>query len=402
MLLVYDGKCSICRTLAYKIHFLTDKRVEIQSLHSPEAQEALGRFYPDGWEQDFYLIKNGSCRKGVRALPRLARSLGFKRTASLLAEYGSYRLAPRHCGEGNGEARRNFLKVAAASPLLLGLSKLRLDDPFESPPDGFSVLVAEVESLASGELRAKAYRCTNCNRVAEKAAGLAPGSTARLLDNVTLSEDSLPGFTRKSEGLANFMVKRVRYERDLPDVGTSQRTVHSVLLDNPQYNIAINVGQGETTMLAGMARHDLPAASLDYVVFRSALESDVVTHLRAYREGVLALAKLHRREGRVALSRVYQKIAEGMGELPERFAAAVSERLVPVSNELVITSIPEALRFVQKPQHLRATGKAACDCSCSCSVCCGCGCSLGLCIEIISPCGCDCCIACGCGCGCCL
>ncbi len=407
MLVLYDSKCSICRSLAYKIHFLTEKNVEIQSLYSPEAEAMLGRFYPNGWKHDFYVVHNGTCRKGLRALPGLMRSVGLKRMASLAAEYGSYKLAPKACGPANGdvvESKRRLLKIAALSPLVYGFSKVRLEEPFaQGPAEGFAVNVAEVTRDETG-FRAKAYRCTHCNRAAVEEKGLPPGASTRLLGSDTLAEDALAGFAAKAQGLANFMIRRVEYEREMPEGGErkrEQRTVHSAVLDHPLYNLAVNVGQGRTTMLAGMARHDLPLALLDYVIFRPAEEEDAVTHLAAYQTGIRQLAKLHRREGRQPLARVYDEMAEGFGVLGERFDAAVSERLVPAKNEIVITSMPEMLRFVQKPSHLQHAEKA-CDCSCSCNFCCGCGCSLGFCLEPVSPCGCDCCLACGCGCGCCL
>ncbi|HYG64441.1 MAG TPA: hypothetical protein VEL74_17820 [Thermoanaerobaculia bacterium] len=415
MLLLYDSKCSICRSLAYKIHFLTESNVEIESLHSPNAETVLSRFYPQGWQHDFYVVHNGTCRKGLRALPSLMRSVGLKRMASLVSEYGSYKLAPKACGatdaNGNGDGvvapKRNFLKLAAMTPVAYGLSHLRLENPFEErdrPKLDLSVHVAEVEMTGPGEFRVKAYRCDNCGRVPAPDKGLPAGASKRLLDQVMLAEDSIDGFAQKGLGTANFKVQRIEYEREMPENGSlsrEKRLVHAALLDHPEYNLSVNIGQGRTTMLAGMARHDLPLPMLDYLIFRPDTEEDVVTHLAAYRSGLLELAKLHGRQGRQALARVYREMAQGFMVMSRRFDAAVPERLLPAKNEIVVTSVPELLRFVQKPPDLQHSEKA-CDCSCSCNVCCGCGCSFGVCIEFVSPCGCDCCLACGCGCGCCL
>ncbi|HKV10486.1 MAG TPA: hypothetical protein VJ725_20260 [Thermoanaerobaculia bacterium] len=409
MLLFYDSKCSICRTLAYKIHFLTEKNVEIQSLYSSEAEEALSRHYPNGWEHDFYIVHNGTCRKGLRALPSLMRSLGLKRMASLVAEYGSYKLSPKTCNHANGngvvQPKRNFLKLAAMTPLIYGFSRVRLDNPLEgeTPLQGFGVHVAEVEKVG-GELRARAYLCTDCQRTPVEEKGLPPGAAKRLLDRTVIAQDSINGYAAKAQGLANFKVERIEYERDLPRNGvlvTERRLIHSAMLDHPRYNLSVNVSETGERMLAGMARHDLPIPTLDYVIFRPDVEEDAATHLAAYQVGLRELAKLHRKAGRQALARVYAEMAEGFAELTKRFDGA--QGLWPLENEIVVTSMPELMRFVQRPEHLQKVDKAAgCNCSCSCATCCGCGCSIGICVEPFSPCGCDCCVSCGCGCGCCL
>ncbi|HEX9492792.1 MAG TPA: hypothetical protein VGA33_05990, partial [Thermoanaerobaculia bacterium] len=69
--LLYDAKCQICRNLALKLQYNARKPVEIIALSDPEAAKMLERFYPDGWKHDFYLVQNGSCRKGLGALPKL-------------------------------------------------------------------------------------------------------------------------------------------------------------------------------------------------------------------------------------------------------------------------------------------------------------------------------------------
>ena len=75
MLLLYDAKCPVCRNLAQRIHFVTEKKVEIRSLSTPEAHTVLEKFYPEGWPHDFYVVENGSCKRGVRALPKLLKSV---------------------------------------------------------------------------------------------------------------------------------------------------------------------------------------------------------------------------------------------------------------------------------------------------------------------------------------
>lgn len=410
MLLLYDAKCPVCRTLAQRIHFVTEKKVEIRSLSTPEAHTVLEKFYPEGWPHDFYVVENGSCKRGVRALPRLLKSVGVKHMAGLLAEFGQYKLAPRTCAQGNGEAaqvsKRNMLKLAALSPLLYGFSKVKGEDPFEKPIDGFLVNVAEVEKLGLNEFQAHAYRCKNCQRLPKKLTGAPPHSEIHMIEDTVLAEGAVPKLAAKAGGAA-FKVKRIQFQRESEDhgkVSTVARSLYTALLDHPRFGIAMNFGQSEVTSLAAMANHDLPAAVLDWVVFRTEAD-DAAAHFAAYAEGVRALARLHDREGRPELSDVYLQMADGFAEMPARFERAVGTSVVPLRNELVITSMPEALRFVQFPPNLKRAdlnaAAAGCDCSCSCNVCCGCGCGLGICFTPF-PCFCDCCISCGCGCGCCL
>jgi hypothetical protein len=410
MLLLYDAKCSLCRTLAQKIHFVTEKKVEILSLSAPKAATVLEKFYPEGWPHDFYVVENGSCRRGVRALPKLLRSVGVKHMAGILSEFGQYKLSPRSCAQGNGDtaqiSKRNMLKLAALSPLLYGFSKVKGEDPFEKPLDGFLVNVAEVEKHGVDEFRAHAYRCENCQRIPKKLAGAAPRSQMHMIEDSVLAEDAVQRLATKAGG-ASFKVKRIQFARETEGNGKTSRVVrslHTALLDHPRFGISMNFGQSEVTSLAAMATHDLPATVLDWVVFRTEAE-DASAHFAAYAEGVRALAQLHDRKGRTELSDVYLQIAEGFAEMPARFEKVVGSNLAPLRNELIITSMPEALRFVQFPPDLkRADLKAAaagCDCSCSCNACCACGCGLGICLTPF-PCFCDCCISCGCGCGCCL
>src|SRR4051812_30530729 len=163
MILFYDSKCQICRKLAQKIYFSSQQAVEIKPLASEEARQTLDRFYPDGWAHDFYVVHDGTCTKGLPALPKLARAVGLRRMTSLLGEYASYQLSPRTCGPAEVQtSKRNFIKYAAMTPLLAGFSKLAAAAPLmdaHSEGNGFLVHVAEVHGDDTGAFQPKVYRC---------------------------------------------------------------------------------------------------------------------------------------------------------------------------------------------------------------------------------------------------
>lgn len=414
MLLVYDSKCGICRNLAQKFHVLSDRRIEIQPLSSPEAHRVLAEFYPDGWTHDFYVVRDGKCRKGVRALPRLAKGVGVRNMAALMAEYASFKLAAAPNGNGAQRSKRDLLKFAALSPLLLAFSKPGSSGggPAEDSQAGrLNVHVAEVEGLGAGQFEVRAYRCDDCLRKPQKFEGVPKGSAVHPIEDRTLGKSAVSGLELLKGQTASYKIKRVSYERESVRGGAVSRdvkTIHSSMLEHSRYNVVLSFGQGFRTTAAGMAQHDLPIPAFDYVVFKGDSPRDAVEHFAAYAAGVRELARLHEQDGRGELARVYRDMARGLEISGERFEKEVGRSIVPEKNELVVTSMPELMKFVEKPAHLRATAKAAeveeggCDCNCSCGLCCGCGCSLGLCLEPVSPCGCDCCLACGCGCGCCL
>lgn len=409
MLLLYDGKCTVCRNLAQKIHFMSEREVEIRALSTPEAQQVLDDHYPDGWEHDFYVVDDGTARRGARALTRLTGALGVKNMTSVLAEFGYMKLAPKAQASCSGveRSKRNALKVAALSPLLLGFSKLRTDGPFTGDDGvGFSVNVAEVDKLGYGEFRARAYNCPECVGQPKAMQGLSQGAEAHMIEDRMLSDRPFPALAARGD-TPTLKVKRVKFEKTTPQNGSLVRSVRSgytSLFDHPRYGMALNFGRrDDVTSLAGMVHHDLPYTEVDWVVFKTDID-DAASHFRAYAEGLRSLAGLHRRKGQTDMAALYRQMAEALGTLAEPFTDIVGEPLLTNTNELLVTSMPEALRFVSLPAGLKAdaaVAAAGCDCSCSCNVCCACGCGIGICITNI-PCFCDCCISCGCGCGCCL
>lgn len=408
MLLLYDSKCNLCRGLAYKIHFLTDSRVQIVPLSSPEAHEVLGRFYPDGWPHDFHIVHNDTCRRGIRALPALLGLLGARRTVSVMAEYGHLQLSkamPRTCGKEALEgipSKRAFLKLAALSPLLYGFSRFRGEDPVESAQgataNGFRVNVAEVER--DGDRWAvRAYECDNCKRRRPfKGRRVMTGMSAHLIENATLAEQTLPRLALNGSATPLLKIKRVETERQSGNGASTRQTVHAGLLDHPLYGLSVSAGNSPKASVAALARHDVPLPVLDFVIFRTEGD-DSDGYFAAYARGVEELERMHASQGQRELVQVYREIRKGLLSLQGPFRDAVGGSLLPSRNELLLTSMPDALKFYHSP--IRANAEAGpCDCSCSCATCCGCGCTLGICVSPL-PCDCDCCIGCGCGCGCC-
>jgi hypothetical protein len=407
-LLLYDSKCSLCRSLAYKIHFFAENGVQIVPLSSPEAHEVLNRFYPDGWPHDFYVVQNDTCRRGVRALPALFGLLGPRRTAAIMAEYGYLQLSkakPQTCGNAALEgipSKRNFLKLAALSPLLYGFSRFRGEDPIESPRGGlikgFQVNVAEVERNGD-KFSVRAYECDNCKRrEAFKGRKVMTGMSAHLIENATLREQAVPHLAVNGSAVPHLKVKRVETETQSSSGASKRQTVYAGLLDHPSYGLSVSAGDTQKSSVAAMARHDVPLPVLDFVIFRTEGD-DSDGYFAAYARGVEELERLHAGQGRREMVQAYREIRKGLLSLQGPFRDAVGGSLLPTRNELLLTSMPEALKFYRSP--VRANAEAGpCDCSCSCATCCGCGCTLGVCISPL-PCDCDCCIGCGCGCGCC-
>lgn len=403
MLLLYDSKCSLCKKLAYDIHFSSGQSIDIESLYSPGAQEVLAKVYPQGWAHDFYLIQNGSCKRGARALPSLMRAVGVKRMTSLCAEYGYIKLRPRTCDRGGADrmhpSKRHFLRYAAMAPLAYVFSKLAYAEPVAPNVESgtFLVHIAEVISEGAGRYTARAYECTDCARTAVKEKGVSAGSTVALLEKKELLALTSP----------QLKIQRVTYLKtaaasDGAHLSTNM-TVCATMLDTALYNLSVSVGQGQTTSLVALGQHDLPLPAIDFVVYRGEGD-DASSYFSAYAAGVAELARLHSRAGRSNLGRTYLEMNRGLTEMGTRYAESVTDVATPIRNELVLTSMPEALKFFGLPGRLvpkTGASDSSCDCSCSCGACCGCGCTLGICVTP-DPCFCDCCIGCGCGCGCCL
>lgn len=169
MLLIYDHKCSICRKLAYNIYINSNKAINIQALSNPDTADILGRFYPDGWPHDFYIVDGDTCRRGVRGLIKLYKSVGPKQTLGILSEYASFKLRPKYAQVPQA-SRRNMLRSMALAPLAAGFSKFALAEPATSTPDGaFRINIARTQpGGGSNGWSASASKCDECIRSSPK------------------------------------------------------------------------------------------------------------------------------------------------------------------------------------------------------------------------------------------
>ena len=419
MLLLYDHKCNLCRNLAYKIHITTEKKVEIKALSDPEAVEVLKKFYPDGWSHDFYVVENGVCRKGMRGLTKLMKSLGVRGMAGLLSEYSAFKIAKSaHAATANGHqpSRRTMMKYAALAPVVTGLSKLSLADPFKSAAGDFSVHIAQVsEGNGEGDWVSNAWRCEQCLAATPKF-GQGNLDTKQSSVDTVLTDTSAP-LLFDGHASANIkVIKKVLTTDTVKDGVPLHRVmdIYSVLLDHPRFTIAFNIGNGPVTSptrgaevgtsVAVMINHDLPVPNIDFIAIEN---NDYVYNCAkypdAFRSGIQALANLHGKGGSNALHRVYKGIADSMDLMKAEVAKAVPVTLLPIHSKVVITSLPELMKFTSIPSTVNfGAALVGCDCSlsccCGCGACLGCGCTLGLCLP--PPlCFCSACLGCGCGCG---
>ncbi|HKV07654.1 MAG TPA: hypothetical protein VJ725_05905 [Thermoanaerobaculia bacterium] len=451
-ILLYDAKCPLCRNLALKIRFHARRPVEIMALSDPEASAILNRFYPKGWEHDFYLIHKSSCRKGILALPKLMRVMGLRQFGSLLGEFVSYSTARAKCSDGSPAAaapagadknlmhsRRQLVTMAAAVPLLAPFAKLpRLSDPFErSSPEGLSDISANLAVVwrdTTGSFHAEVRPIGSAVR---KTGGFKKqtGTNAKIThrEQVILEESPGTESKRTAGGLDSvpFVLRRTILEGEANKNGVVESRFldsYGLGLDYGRFNISLNAGAAGPrggalgpASLSGMVRHDFAIPLIDYIVFAGDEQADVATHFSAYLEGVRALRRYHSaaKQGRIA--NLYTEIEAGFEKALEIFTRNVSEQIVPVKSKIVITSMPELMKFVDLGPELAQASlriaelntfapvlksegtEADCDCTCSCDICCGCGCGCGggTC-GIDCSCGCGCCAACECGCSCCL
>lgn len=181
-------------------------------------------------------------------------------------------------------------------------------------------------------------------------------------------------------------------------------------LEHSRYWIAINVGKGPVktdqgvitaTTVAVMIGHDLPLPIIDFVMTEDAQSEAMSSYFDSYRSGLQALRSLHLQNGSTALAALYQGIDGGLALLKSQWQEVVPEDPIPVYSKLVVTSMPEQMKFVQMPASVGAS-PAGCGCSVNC--CCGYGCCLACGCGLVCTCDCGPCCepACGCGacCGC--
>jgi hypothetical protein len=203
-------------------------------------------------------------------------------------------------------------------------------------------------------------------------------------------------------------------------------------VDHGRYNISLNIGSrtngahGEdraATALAGMIRHDTAVPLIDFIVFAGDEQADAAIHLAGHLEGVRALRRFHADANRRRIANLYAEFEAGFATALEIFNRHVTEHLIPVQSKIVVTSMPELLKFVDLRSEIAGLRnripasdtfaplvmnseplqEGPCDCNCSCDICCGCGCGCGAgTCGLGCGCSCGCCAECSCGCGCCL
>ena len=441
--LLYDAKCQMCRNLAVKIQYHARTPLDIVALSDPLASEILTKFYPNGWKHDFYLVQNGSIRRGIRALPKIMTNLGAKQFASLIGEYAGYRAAKTRCGHDNhqhaghahaenGSSRRQVIAMAAAAPLL-ALSKLpRMSDPFERQvPVGLPEIganLALVFSDGNGGFR------TDVKPLAHRVRATGGFDKSNIDAKIThreqtvLEESPEASEVRTNASDLQFVMRRTTVKGERVRDGVTQEgfvNYYGLAVDHGRYNISVNVGIGtvdtksglrEGTSLSGMIRHDVALPLIDYIVFAEAV--DAKTQMAGFVDGIRALARHHAAAGRERVAALYGEIEKGLANAAELYARNAGEQLTPSPSKLVITSMPELLKFVDLKAELKdardggripraneeAIDAGPCDCNCSCGCCCGCGCgcAIGTCGKPGCGCMCMCCCECGCGCSCCL
>ena len=452
--LLYDAKCPVCRNLALKVHNHARKPIEIVALSDPQASERLKSFYPNGWDHDFYLLENGSCRKGVSAIPKLVGALGVKRFGSLLAEYATYRINKRACstkgrdkaaehthGNGNGHdgpTRRSLLAYAAAAPLL-ALSKVpRLGDPFEGQPsermpdiginfalvwrDTDGSFRTEVRSAAKSAIRPSADfggKTVNNKKIT--------GRDQQVLEQSANFGQPASRIASEAAADAQFLLRREHMDVEGPGGEARFMDTFAYAADYGRYSLTLNVGNGTVGIrnrtvvaatMSGMIRHDLALPLVDIVSFGGfAGSEDAGAHFDAYAAAVSALRRFHAAAGRASVATLYESIEEGLRSAAKVYRRNVSAELKPLKSTITITSMPELMQFVDSKVELGRIRKelassgvtgveadpevvaSGCNCECSCDCCCGCGCGCG-CGFCGCACICECCCSCGCGCGC--
>ncbi|UJW31940.1 hypothetical protein L3Q67_43450 [Saccharothrix sp. AJ9571] len=415
--LIYDAKCPLCSDLARKIHHHARIPVEILALSDPAAIELLRSRYPHGWEHDFYLFENGTCRKGVRSLGRLRSHLGTRQLTALIAEYShakvtSKRLAVPHehvDGEVVGTGRRNVLKGAALGAIAVPLAGMpRLASAFEQPSPSYVVNFAEGQANGSGAASVRAWANTGALRKTAHFTRKAEHAQGKLdrLDERNLLDAALPQL-----GTARIDSAKLVKERQV-DGKTEHRSMvtFSASLDAPRYQIGLFAGYGDLDSPDGVIqgattavgiRHDLAAPVADVATMADGASQPLAGHFDVYRASIGEFRGLHAKDGREEFVHLYGELEQGFTRLADEFLKVIPETYRPVKNRMVISATPEILKFVEYPAAFSSVVPMGCDCSCSCGACCAVGCGLGLCIPP-KPCGPGCCISCGCGCGCCL
>ncbi len=447
--LLYDAKYEMCNELAYKVRAYADKPLRLVALSDPEADELLERFHPNGWSEDFYLVDGSSCRKGVRALPKLIRIVGVRDFCSLANDYAQWQQQSEDCDHENHEtqnsqkaknntSRRSFAKAmsAAAVPLAAPVGVVAgASEPksFENrPPSGLQARVARIRPDGDG-----------FDVTVEREPELVRQETWRDDEMVTTQTKKKPAKMEARDhttlhDVDSLLIQRAEvdvvpespnanlasaFQQSGPDSSdTGELIRHGVIDDQSRFGFSFNLGHGPMTVdgdpsvestLSGQVSHDLPEKTVDFLKFESEREEDLSTHLNAYIAGMRGLQQYYSENSNQKMEVLYGQMATRLETISPKLVESIGNDHAPLENVVGISSVPYWNRYVESPTtesedlHQSVTTQGtSCECGCcglSCCTDCGCGCSI--CLGTEPGCGCGCCIiGCGggCGCGCCI
>lgn len=439
-IVVYDGKCEICRRLALKINNKSGDDISIRPLESSEAQELLGRFYPEGPGHDFYFVKGDSCSKGLRAVPKIVQATGVREFGGLMSEYFDIKYlasdsedcscdqddtsAPAALSTSKGRlTRRAFAGVAAAAATTLmpgtaiGREQKRIRT---GPPQKQEVRVATVTRDRQGgfdttisnrpdliheppsfdeeeEGESKSQRAFSVTRSTDKVNfERGPfGKDGQLsIDKVSSTYDvknAAPGIQQAAK----------LQDKVADDAG--KMDIYSGVVDARRFELAVNVGRGPAvleggnpgiaTTMASKVQHDLAYPAVDFVV-PEVPDASVSEYIDAYVAGIDSLQSFYSENGLGEMASVYGDVGEGLRKARRSFARSVDDSdLTPMSSYLGVSGVPNFARYALPPKESQppVTIGASCDSGCECGidVCCGCGIGAGVCTTPIGKiCGC--------------
>ncbi|MFC6954192.1 hypothetical protein [Halorubellus litoreus] len=439
-IVVYDGKCDICRQLASQINNKTGEDISILPLESPEAQGVLEKYYTGDPDHDFYFVSGGTCSKGLRAVPKIVQATGVRDFGGLMSKYFDLKyLADQSddcsCDEdhsatadttesGSGVlSRRAFTGIAAtaAATLMPGTAVAREKERLsQGPPRDLEVRVATVtengrggfdttirnrpdlihgppsfdeatKAKGDGKSTASLKRSSNETNFEKRRVG---DSGELRIDKVSTTYDineAKPGIQRAAS-----------LQTDVAD-DAGKMDIYSAVVDGRRFELAINVGRGPAvlegdeadiaTTMASKVQHDLAYPTVDFVV--PDLENATVSeYIEAYVTGVERLQTFYRKNNVREMVNVYQDVGDSLRETQRSFARNVHEAdLTPMSSYLGISGVPNFARYALPPEDSQSAvvQGAGCDSGCGCGVdlCCGCGLGAGVCTAPIGKiCGC--------------
>jgi hypothetical protein len=448
--LIYDARCGLCSRLAHKLRRSDSTEVEIVALSSPKASRILDEFYPDGWSHDFYLVNDGACRKGARAIPAIAKIAGIRNSSGLIREYVSHKYYGEECDGcdhdhdhthddqqstpdnrsiGGKMSRRAFGGMLSASAAAVSLSPLAElasatdTQQHPAPPDNLQVHVAMVSPDGQGGFEAEIQNRRDLARSEHPLQGqtLDQDEESRHLsrdsDNKKLFAGSLnvdaPQAPRSSTTDAPLQIRKMeksiklrnpepQMKQALQLQGNEQRaetTSYHGFVDHQRFGLNTHVGYGPavsesagptvSTTLSGTIEHDTARPVVDFLV-STADDLHAADHLGAYVTGIQKLAEFYASQGDTEMATLYKDMAPSMQGVQEQFDATVDDqRLTPESNIVAISGLPGYKGFAEAPAAAQSDQKVGHECALTC-VCTlepvCCGCGIGCGLCLPTPC----------------